>query len=105
MIKRIFLVLIFLVLSVPYLFVYAFLMLVSFFTDKRILKRFEENFIEPILEVIVFGRKRNDGCCGNCVSFLYESANGSGWCEKKKKLRFCDQFCKDHRFKYNKRTE
>lgn len=105
MIKRIFFGLIFLVLSVPYLFVYGLLMMTSFFTGKRIFKRIEECFIFPILEVIFFGRQRNDGCCGNCVSFSYESANGSGWCEKKKKLRFCDQFCKEHRFKYNKLTE
>lgn len=105
MIKRIFFGIIYLVLSVPYSFVYGLLMILSFFMGKRILERFEEIFVFPILEVVIYGRKRNDGCCGNCTSFLYESANGTGWCEKKKKLRFCDQFCKEHRFKYNKRTE
>lgn len=101
MIKRIFFGIIYLVLLVPYSFVHVFLIIVSFFTGKRILERFEEIFVFPILEVVIYGRKRNDDCCGNCVSFLYESANGTGWCEKKKKLRFCDGFCKEHKVKCN----
>lgn len=105
MIKRVFFGIIFLVLSVPYSLVYGLLMIVLFFTGKRILNRFEECFVDPILEVCFFGRRRNEGCCGNCVSFLYESANGSGWCEKKKKLRFCGQFCKEHKIKCNKQHE
>lgn len=101
MIKRIFFGIIYLVLSVPYSFVYGLLMILSFFTAKRIFDRFEESFFAPILDVVIFGRKRNDDCCGNCVSFLYESANGTGWCEKKKKLRFCVGFCKEHKIKCN----
>ena len=48
---------------------------------KRILERFEEIFVFPILEVVIY--------------------NGTGWCEKKKKLRFCDGFCKEHKVKCN----
>ena len=105
MIKRIFFGIIYLVLSVPYSFIHVLLIIVSFFMGKRILERFEEIFVFPILEVVIYGRKRHDDCCGNCVSFLYESANDTGWCEKKKKLRFCGQFCKEHKIKCNKQHE
>lgn len=28
-------------------------------------------------------------CCGSCVHFKYECADGSGWCEQSRRLRFC----------------
>ena len=34
-------------------------------------------------------------CCGSCRHFLYEDANGNGYCGKKKAPKSCNMSCND----------
>lgn len=38
-------------------------------------------------------------CCGNCLHFHNEDAEGKGWCYAKNKEKYCSEGCKQHEFK------
>ena len=41
-------------------------------------------------------------CCGNCLHFHNEDAEGKGWCYKRDAARHCSQNCLQHELKTNK---
>ena len=43
-------------------------------------------------------------CCGNCLHFHNEDAEGKGWCYKRDTARHCSQNCLQHELK-NKQNE
>ena len=43
-----------------------------------------------------------NGCCGNCLHFHNEDAEGKGWCYKRDMGKHCSQGCLQHELKNNK---
>ena len=41
-------------------------------------------------------------CCGNCLHFHNEDAEGREWCYKRDVARHCSQNCLQHELKNNK---
>lgn len=41
-------------------------------------------------------------CCGNCLHFHNEDAEGKGWCYKRDIAKHCSQNCLQHELKNNK---
>lgn len=62
---------------------------------------FDFGFLCFVWEFSIFYEEENgnERCCGNCVTFSNEDANGDGWCDKKNKPRSCCQYCKEHKLR------